>query len=193
MNYLDHFKEKHSNCKNLGDGKVFQSPIDFIKNQIPSVGSDNMKKCIVCLKLFYYERNSQEAVVVKENNEKDKDSVIIDFSHGLLKTTGVCPKCPKVSAAFDPFCHLSVPIPKVRQIECFLMPIDQSKVPIQFKVTVPKHGFMLDLCKALASMVEGLNGDNLIVTDVYEHKFFKIYDPDEGNLLKGIGNKTVKT
>ena len=190
LNYLDHFKEKHSSCKNLGDGKVFQSPIDFIKTQIPSVGSDNMKKCIVCLKLFYYQPNSREAGVVKENNEKDKDSVIIDLSHGLLKTTGVCPNCPKVSASFDPFYHLSVPIPKVRQIECFLMPIDQS-VPIQFKVTVPKHGSMLDLCKALASMVEGVNGDNLIVTDVYNrsnvegsnHEFHKIFNQDEGNLL----------
>ena len=71
------------------------------------------------------------------------------------------------------------------------MPIDQS-VPILFKVTVPKHGFMLDLCKALASMVEGLNGDNLIVTDVYNHKFHKIFSQDEGNLLKGIGNTTVR-
>ena len=142
LNYLDHFKEKHSNCKKLGDGKVFQSPIDFsVKTQIPSASV-----------------SSDKAGVVKENNEKI---------------------CPKVSATFDPFCHLSV----VRQIECFFMPIDQSKVPIQLKVTVPKHGLILDLCKALASMVEGLNGDNLIVTDVYNHRFHKIFNHDEGNLL----------
>jgi len=32
----------------------------------------------------------------------------------------------------------------------------------------------------MAGMVDGVNSDNLIVTDVYNHKFHKIYNPDEG-------------
>lgn len=47
------------------------------------------------------------------------DSVILDLFHGLLKSTVVCPECPKVSVTFDPFCHLSLPLPvkKERKIE----------------------------------------------------------------------------
>jgi len=117
-----------------------------------------------------------------ENYKKRNDSVILDLFHGLLKSTVVCPECPKISVTFDPFCHLSLPLPvkKERQIECFLVPMDHTKCPTQFKVTVPKNGQMRDLCKAIASMVQGVNGNNLIVTDVYNHKFHKIYNPDEG-------------
>ena len=71
--------------------------------------------------------------------------------------------------------------------QCFLVPMDQSKCPIQFNVTVPKQGCMRDLCKSMASMV-GINSNNLIVTDVYNHKFNKIYKPDEGLRLITIRN-----
>ena len=39
---------------------------------------------------------------------------------------------------------------------------------------------MRDLRKAISEMVDGVNSDNLIVTDVYNHKFHKIYNLDEG-------------
>ena len=54
-----------------------------------------------------------------ENYKKRNDSVILDLFHGLLKSTVVCPECPKISVTFDPFCHLSLPLPvkKERQIE----------------------------------------------------------------------------
>ena len=51
--------------------------------------------------------------------KKRNDSVILDIFFGLLKSTVVCPECPKISVTFDPFCHLSLPLPvkKERQIE----------------------------------------------------------------------------
>lgn len=54
-----------------------------------------------------------------ENYKKRNDSVILDLFHGLLKSTVVCPECPKISVTFDPFCYLSLPLPvkKERQIE----------------------------------------------------------------------------
>lgn len=57
--------------------------------------------------------------------------------------------------------------------------MDQSKCPTQYKVTVPKNGCMRDLCKALSAL-SGVQSTNMIVTDVYNHKFHKIYGPDEG-------------
>lgn len=56
--------------------------------------------------------------------------------------------------------------------------MDHSKCPTQFKVTVPKNGCMRDLCKSLSGL-SGVNSNNMIVTDVYNHKFHKIFGPDE--------------
>ena len=54
-----------------------------------------------------------------EAYKKRNDSVILDLFHGLLKSTVVCPCCPKISVTFDPFSCLSLPLPvkKERQIE----------------------------------------------------------------------------
>ena len=109
------------------------------------------------------------------------DSVILDLFHGLLKSTVVCPECPKVSVTFDPFCYLSLPLPvrKERKIDLFLVYEDPTRCPEQFKVTVPKNGCMRDLCQALAGL-SGVAEDKMIVTDVYNHRFHKIYTLDEG-------------
>ena len=113
--------------------------------------------------------------------KKRNDSVILDLFHGLLKSTVVCPECPKISVTFDPFCYLSLPLPvrKERQIEVFLVFMDQIKVPTQFKVTCPKSGCMKDLCQALSNL-SGVPSNNMVVTDVYNHRFHKIYGPEEG-------------
>jgi len=115
-----------------------------------------------------------------ENYKKRNDSVILDIFHGLLKSTVVCPECPKVSVTFDPMCYLSLPLPvkKERQIEVFLVYLDPARPPTQFKVTCPKNGTMADLCQALGALA-GVNGANLMVTDVYNHRFHKIYTPED--------------
>ena len=115
-----------------------------------------------------------------ENYKKRNDSVILDIFHGLLKSTVVCPECPKVSVTFDPMCYLSLPLPvkKERQIEVFLVYLDPSRPPTQFKVTSPKNGTMSDLCQELGKLA-GVPGSNLMVTDVYNHRFHKIYTMDD--------------
>jgi hypothetical protein len=57
--------------------------------------------------------------------------------------------------------------------------MDQSKCPTQYKATVPKNGNMHDLCKALGTL-SGVDSSRMVVTDVYNHRFHKIYGPDEG-------------
>merc|ERR1719447_1006625 len=85
-----------------------------------------------------------------------------------------------VSVTFDPMCYLSLPLPvkKERQIEVFLVYLDPARPPTQFKVTCPKNGTMADLCQALGALA-GVNGANLMVTDVYNHRFHKIYTPED--------------
>merc|ERR1719431_1843703 len=111
---------------------------------------------------------------------KRNDSVILDIFHGLLKSTVVCPECPKVSVTFDPTCYLSLPLPvkKERQVEVFLVYLDPLKPPTQFKVTAPKNGTMGDLCVALGKLAN-VSGDSLVVTDVYNHRFHKIYTGED--------------
>lgn len=127
--------------------------------------------------------NRPDAEVAKEawnNYRKRNDSVIVDTFHGLLKSTLVCPECAKVSVTFDPFCYLSLPLPikKERQMEVFWVPLDPAKTPVQYKLTVPKLGTVLDLCSALSKHVN-VQPDKMVVTDVYSHKFHKVYSQED--------------
>jgi len=112
--------------------------------------------------------------------KKRNDSVILDLLHGLQKSTVVCPECPKISVTFDPFCclSLSLPVKKEKHIEVFLVYMDQSLVPTQYKVTCPESGCMRDLCEGL-SKLSNVASDKMVVTDVYNHRFHKVYGPDE--------------
>lgn len=124
-----------------------------------------------------------DQVVAQEawlNYRKRNDSIIVDIFHGLLKSTLVCPECDKISVTFDPFCYLTLPLPikKERQIEVFFVSMDPEKVTMQYKVTVPKAGTVRDLCSALGKLTN-VSANNMIVTDVYNHKFHKIFQPGE--------------
>ena len=56
--------------------------------------------------------------------------------------------------------------------------MDPKKCPTQYKVTVPKNGNMSDLCSAL-SKLSGVDSGKMVVTDVYNHRFHKIYSQEE--------------
>ncbi|XP_071068165.1 ubiquitin carboxyl-terminal hydrolase 4 isoform X6 [Dasypus novemcinctus] len=125
-----------------------------------------------------------DVVVAKEaweNHRLRNDSVIVDTFHGLFKSTLVCPECAKVSVTFDPFCYLTLPLPlkKDRIMEVFLVPADPRCRPTQYRVTVPLMGAVSDLCEAL-SRLSGIAAENMVVTDVYNHRFHKIFQMDEG-------------
>lgn len=107
--------------------------------------------------------------------------MIVDTFHGLFKSTLVCPECAKVSVTFDPFCYLTLPLPlkKDRVMEIFLVPADPRCRPTQYRVVVPLMGAVSDLCEAL-SKLSGIAAENMVVTDVYNHRFHKIFQMDEG-------------
>ncbi len=48
----------------------------------------------------------------------------------------------------------------------------------QYKLTVPKLGCVADLCKALSRLTR-IAPDRMVVTDVYNHKFHKVFSMDE--------------
>ncbi|TKS71677.1 Ubiquitin carboxyl-terminal hydrolase 4 [Collichthys lucidus] len=97
-----------------------------------------------------------DEIVAKEawtNHRLRNDSIIVDIFHGLFKSTLVCPECSKVSVTFDPFCYLTLPLPmkKDRTMEVFLVRSDPQSRPTQ-----------------------------MVVADVYNHRFHKIYRRDDG-------------
>ncbi|KAM6930127.1 ubiquitin carboxyl-terminal hydrolase 11 [Lycodopsis pacificus] len=114
------------------------------------------------------------------NHRRRNDSVIVDTFHGLFKSTLVCPECHKVSVTFDPFCYLSVPLPvsKERVMEVFFVSLDPYAKPAQHRVVVPKAGKVSDLCSALSEMTN-LPSTQMVVADVFNHRFYKIYNADE--------------
>ncbi|XP_070594888.1 ubiquitin carboxyl-terminal hydrolase 4 isoform X2 [Erythrolamprus reginae] len=125
-----------------------------------------------------------DSVVAKEaweNHRLRNDSIIVDIFHGLFKSTLVCPKCSKISVTFDPFCYLTLPLPlkKDRSMEVFLMFADPQRKPMQFRIVVPMMGGVSDLCDAL-SKISGIPAENMVVTEVYNHRFQKFFQMDEG-------------
>ncbi|XP_032078068.1 ubiquitin carboxyl-terminal hydrolase 15 isoform X2 [Thamnophis elegans] len=115
-----------------------------------------------------------------ENHLKRNDSIIVDIFHGLFKSTLVCPECAKISVTFDPFCYLTLPLPmkKERSLEVYLVRLDPLCKPMQYKVVVPKIGNIQDLCIALSTL-SGVAADKMIVTDIYNHRFHRIFTMDE--------------
>uniref|UniRef100_H3CMZ5 Ubiquitin carboxyl-terminal hydrolase n=1 Tax=Tetraodon nigroviridis TaxID=99883 RepID=H3CMZ5_TETNG len=115
-----------------------------------------------------------------ENHIKRNDSIIVDIFHGLFKSTLVCPVCFKVSVTFDPFCYLTLPLPmkKERTLEVYLVRLDPLAKPTQYKLTVPKVGYISDLCYSLSNL-SGVPADKMIVTDIYNHRFHRIFATNE--------------
>ncbi|XP_039249934.2 ubiquitin carboxyl-terminal hydrolase 15-like isoform X1 [Styela clava] len=126
------------------------------------------------------------AIEAWKNHLRRNDSIIVDMFHGLFKSTIVCPDCDRVSVTFDPFGYLPLPLPKAkdRMIPCTFFPRDAKKPVTKYNVTVSKDGCIRDLCKALAKQTE-TEENELIVTDVYNYRFYKIYRGSES-----IGNYT---
>ncbi|XP_076125184.1 ubiquitin carboxyl-terminal hydrolase 4 [Alosa pseudoharengus] len=125
-----------------------------------------------------------DEIVAKEawtNHRLRNDSIIVDIFHGLFKSTLVCPECSKVSVTFDPFCYLTLPLPmkKDRTMEVFMVRSDPQSKPTQYRVVVPKLGVVSDLCSALAKLC-GVPAEKMVVADVYNHRFHKIYRREDG-------------
>ncbi|KAJ8382764.1 hypothetical protein SKAU_G00035420 [Synaphobranchus kaupii] len=115
-----------------------------------------------------------------ESHIKRNDSIIVDIFHGLFKSTLVCPVCAKVSVTFDPFCYLTLPLPmkKERTVEVCLVWLDPLAKPTQYKLTVPKVGCIFDLCTSLSAL-SGVPAEKMIVTDIYNHRFHRIFAANE--------------
>ncbi|MGH0162009.1 UNVERIFIED_CONTAM: hypothetical protein FKN15_042278 [Acipenser sinensis] len=55
---------------------------------------------------------------------------------------------------------------------------NQEPVARKYKLVVPKVGYISDLCAALSTL-SGVPADRMIVTDIYNHRFHRIFATDE--------------
>ncbi|KAG8680403.1 CSN-associated deubiquitinating enzyme Ubp12, partial [Ceratobasidium sp. 395] len=107
------------------------------------------------------------------------DSIIVDLFQGMYKSTLVCPECARVSIAFNPFMHLTLPlplpIPETWRHIVHYVPWDLKKATLAVQIEVPKdssYGYL----KKLFGRWFNVDPENLLAAEVWAHKFYKFYD-----------------
>ncbi|XP_077982942.1 ubiquitin carboxyl-terminal hydrolase 19-like [Glandiceps talaboti] len=119
-------------------------------------------------------------------HKKRNDSFIVDFLQGQFKSKLVCPECSKVSITFDPFMHLSVPLPKkMRLLSVYFMYKEPYKTPKKYIIEVPQDGTVDDL-KAEISKKTGIATTELRVYEAHKSKIQKLFT--RGSSLCSISN-----
>eukprot|EP00730_Choanoeca_flexa_P005876 TRINITY_DN12039_c0_g1_i1.p1 TRINITY_DN12039_c0_g1~~TRINITY_DN12039_c0_g1_i1.p1 ORF type:complete len:1034 (+),score=263.37 TRINITY_DN12039_c0_g1_i1:1657-4758(+) len=105
------------------------------------------------------------------------DSQLVDLFFGQYKSTLICPECQKVSVTFDPMMYLSVPIPELTTmtVNVRFIPWDKTQQHTQLGIEVPeKSGTLRQLLEKVGEIV-GVSADEMIATDYYISKFWKVY------------------
>ncbi|XP_050226704.1 ubiquitin carboxyl-terminal hydrolase 8-like [Mercurialis annua] len=111
-----------------------------------------------------------------QNHLARNDSSIVDLYQGQYRSTLICHMCKKKSVTFDPFMHLSLPLPSttMRSMTLTLLSTDGATLPSPITVTVLKCGLLKDLLDALSSACSLGNDETLLVAEIYRNKIFRI-------------------
>ncbi|CAI8056970.1 Ubiquitin carboxyl-terminal hydrolase 4 [Geodia barretti] len=107
-------------------------------------------------------------------------SVVVKVFQGQLKSTLVCPQCSMLSKTFDPFMYLSLPLPvkKTRKMEVIVVYADPNKPMVKYSLIVPKRGTISHLKTEVSEQTE-IPDDMMVVVDVYNSRFHRVYDNKE--------------
>jgi ubiquitin carboxyl-terminal hydrolase 4/11/15 len=118
------------------------------------------------------------------------DSIVVDWFQGQLKSTLVCPECSRISVTFDPFMYLSLPLPMkmTRTLMVTFFPLRGTETPVKYGVKLPKYGNIADL-KATLSDLCRVPADGLVVTEVYNYRFFKKFN--DGDAVDSIQDRDI--
>lgn len=113
------------------------------------------------------------------NHLARNDSIIVDLCQGQFKSTLVCPVCSKVSVTFDPFMHLSLPLPSTttRAMAVTVFSTEGVAPPTPYTVTVPKQGRCKDLVQAVSIACSLRNDEILLVTEIRSHRDVRYLEP----------------
>jgi len=128
---------------------------------------------------FTTQTDEEFSAICWHNYKQRNDSVIVDHFQGQLKSKLVCQVCGRVSTTFDPFMYLSVPIPAPKRVvSVVLVEKDSYNFPVRYSLKVPRQGTVADVMKEL-SRLSSLDRGKLLLTEVYRHKFQRIFREDD--------------
>uniref|UniRef100_F1KVS2 Ubiquitin carboxyl-terminal hydrolase n=1 Tax=Ascaris suum TaxID=6253 RepID=F1KVS2_ASCSU len=109
------------------------------------------------------------------------DSVIVDYLHGQLKSTVVCPQCKFVSVKFDPFCFLSLPLPpkeRIHKIVMTLVPLNPDRKWVKYTVLVTFNTMVKEV-RALMRKQSALGNSLILFVVLHNKALVRIMNDDE--------------
>ncbi|KAI8371189.1 hypothetical protein EDC96DRAFT_85018 [Choanephora cucurbitarum] len=118
------------------------------------------------------------------------DSIIVDLFQGQYKSRLICDECQKVSVTFDPFMHISVPLPRkaktpsTYEINVIYVPYAPSQKHLKMKISLSKEATIEHLQKEVQNNLASLslmpnNDHSLLVTEIHDEKIYKVFDTEE--------------
>ncbi|KAG1459781.1 hypothetical protein G6F56_006087 [Rhizopus delemar] len=110
-----------------------------------------------------------------EYHKARNDSIIVDLFQGQLKSKVICNHCKKVSLTFDPFMHLSLPIP-ITNCKLNITFIHYSTNQTKFTLYLNKDSIISDLYQEINKLE---NVEHFLITQFYQQKICKIFKQDE--------------
>ncbi|KAK7261145.1 hypothetical protein RIF29_27449 [Crotalaria pallida] len=120
------------------------------------------------------------------NHLTRNDSIIVDVCQGQYKSTLLCPVCRKISATFDPFMYLSLPLPSTTMRSMTLTVISGSSNGmtqlLPYTVSIPKHGRFEDLTRALSIACSLEADETLLVAEVYNNLIIRFLEDPADSL-----------
>jgi ubiquitin carboxyl-terminal hydrolase 4/11 len=118
------------------------------------------------------------------------DSVVTDLFAGMYKSTLTCPVCDKVSIIFDPFSNLTLQLPIENNWSKEVVYVPFGKRPIRMDVEIDKNASIRALKEFVAKRT-GSQVENLVVSESYKNKFYKVFDNPLVLSEAGIQNSDV--
>ncbi|XP_063953429.1 ubiquitin carboxyl-terminal hydrolase 19-like isoform X1 [Lytechinus pictus] len=110
-----------------------------------------------------------------KTHRRRNDSFIVDLFQGQYKSKLVCPDCNKVSITFDPFMHLSMPLPKKkRHFPVYFFSRDCHQRPVKYVVSLSSDATVHELTVQVGQMA-GVNAANLRVFEVHRSCIQKVF------------------
>ncbi|XP_033646782.1 ubiquitin carboxyl-terminal hydrolase 19-like [Asterias rubens] len=129
------------------------------------------------------------AEVAWQAHKKRNDSFIVDLFQGQYKSKLVCPECGKVSITFDPFMHLSVPLPKKKRVlPVYFFSKDYYRKPVKYVVTLSMDATVDELKSIMADKTH-VQAVNLRVFEMYRSRVQKIFN--KASSLSTVSNNDI--
>lgn len=112
----------------------------------------------------------------REIHRARNDSVAMDLFNGFYKNTMVCPDCDKVSITFDPYSALTLQLPVEQNFQHSLLFVPHKGKPVRVELDIEKNATIKDVRMYVANRFEGVNWSRIIITEVYNNKYYKVFD-----------------